>query len=84
MKNRLLNNWTFPRVLYVLMGSFVVVQSVLQSQWFGVLFGLYFAAMGLFAFGCAAGNCGVNLNSKAMQNHKDVEFEEVSSEIVKK
>lgn len=39
------------------MGLFVIGQSAISRQWFGVLFGGYFASMGLFAFGCASGNC---------------------------
>jgi len=27
------------------------------NETFGVFFGGYFASMGIFAFGCAAGNC---------------------------
>ena len=57
MKNLIFNNWTFKRVLFFLMGIFVIVQSIMNEQWLGVAFGGYFAAMGLFAFGCASGNC---------------------------
>lgn len=57
MKDRILTNWTFKRVLYLAMGITFIIQSVLSQQWFGVAFGGYFASMGLFAFGCAAGNC---------------------------
>jgi hypothetical protein len=57
MKKRILANWTFVRILYLLMGLFVIVQSAISRQWLGILFGGYFASMGLFAFGCAAGNC---------------------------
>lgn len=57
MKERILTGWNFPRVFYVLIGSVVLIQSWMQNQWVGILFGAYFAAMGLFAFGCAAGNC---------------------------
>lgn len=57
MKERILTNWTFTRALYLLMGSALIIQSAVSQQWFGVLFGGYFASMGLFAFGCAAGNC---------------------------
>mgnify|MGYP007013242908 FL=1 len=31
----------------------------MDSMWVLVPFGIYFAAMGLFKFGCAAGNCEV-------------------------
>ena len=57
MKERTLTKWTFKRALYILLGIVVIVQSVMSKQWFGVAFGGYFASMGLFAFGCGAGNC---------------------------
>ena len=46
------------------------------------LLGAYFASMGLFAFGCAAGNCfGANQNTEMQQieniDAHDIEFEEV-------
>ena len=51
-------------------------------QWVGALLGAYFASMGLFAFGCAAGNCfGTNQNTEMQQieniDAHDIEFEEV-------
>lgn len=79
MKERILSNWTFVRALYLVMGIAVIVQSVMSQQWFGVAFGGYFAAMGLFAFGCAAGNCfGGTCDVKPKQkiNIEDVPFEE--------
>ena len=57
MKNRIRNNWTITRLIYLVIGILVVIQSSIDHQWFAVAFGCYFAAMGLFAFGCAAGNC---------------------------
>lgn len=57
MKERLLYNWTFTRGLYLAMGVLVTIQSVLNEQWVGLAFGLYLASMGIFALGCAAGNC---------------------------
>ena len=55
MKQRILSNWTLRRVLYLVLGIVVMVQSVMSEQWFGLAFGAYFASMGLFAFGCAGG-----------------------------
>ena len=57
MKERLLTNWNFTRILYIIIGVAIVIQSVMSWQWFGIAFGAYFASMGLFAFGCASGNC---------------------------
>jgi len=84
MKERILTNWTFMRALYLVMGVAVIVQSVMSQQWFGVVFGGYFASMGLFAFGCAAGNCfGGNCATEPKQQStsaiQDVDFEEVKT-----
>ncbi len=57
MKNRLLQNWTISRAVFLIMGSVIAVEFVLEGQWLGAMVGIYFASMGLFAFGCAAGNC---------------------------
>ena len=82
MKERILTGWTFTRGLYLIMGILVIIQSAMQQQWFGVLFGGYFASMGLFAFGCAAGNClggncAVETQQKTNTTIQDVDFEEV-------
>ena len=84
MKERILNNWTFTRVLYLLIGGFVLMQSVIDRQWPGIFFGGYFAAMGLFAFGCAAGNCFGGICStepeqKSNTTIQDIEFEELKT-----
>lgn len=60
MKERILKNWSIIRVVYILLGGMIIVQSVLSSEWLLVAFGSYFAVMGIFAFGCASGNCKVD------------------------
>lgn len=82
MKDRILTGWTVVRGFYVLMGAFLIAQSVIEKQWFGALFGAYFASMGIFRFGCAAGNCYTgNYKSTTETNTNatidNVEFEEV-------
>lgn len=57
MKERILKNWTLTRALFLVLGTIILVQAILDQQWFGILFGSYFAAMGLFSIGCAGGNC---------------------------
>ena len=82
MKERILTNWTFTRVLYLIMGCAVIIQSVMSQQWFGVAFGGYFAAMGLFAFGCASGNCfggNCEVEPKQKTTIQDVDFQEVKA-----
>ena len=82
MRERLLTGWTFQRVLFLIMGGFILIQSIIDRQWFGIIFGIYFFSMGLFAIGCAAGNCyGVNSSfgndKKTTASITDVDYEEV-------
>ena len=84
MKERILTNWTVARVLYLVIGITVIIQAIMIQQWLGVVFGGYFASMGLFAFGCASGNCfggnpGTEPNQKSTASIPDVEYEEVKS-----
>lgn len=78
MKERILNNWGPLRILYTVLGSIVIVHSIIVREWAGILFGAYFASMGIFSFGCAAGNCGMPYRSRP-KNVKtaDIDFEEI-------
>ena len=80
MKQRILSNWTFTRAMFLVMGILVIIQSAMISQWLGVVFGMYFASMGLFAFGCASGNCATEPLQKTNATIEDVEFEEVKTQ----
>ncbi|HLV42361.1 MAG TPA: hypothetical protein VKY37_08790 [Brumimicrobium sp.] len=82
MKERILTNWSFVRALYLIMGTMVIVQSVMSQHWLGVAFGGYFASMGLFGFGCASGSCyggscSTDPKEKSNSAIQDVDFEEV-------
>ena len=77
MKQRILTGWTFSRGLYLAIGIIVVAQSITDHQWIGVVFGAYFASMGLFAFGCAAGNCNFATPKQNEKQIKDINFEEI-------
>ncbi|HUM52494.1 MAG TPA: hypothetical protein PK431_11795 [Chitinophagales bacterium] len=79
MKNRILTGWNFQRAFYLLMGLFVIVNAIMTKQWFGAIFGAYFASMGLFSFGCAAGACYTSNNTQTPTTNdiQNVEFEEV-------
>lgn len=57
MRDRILKNWSLVRGLYVVGGIMIAINSYMDEQWLGILFGAYFAAMGIFSFGCASGNC---------------------------
>ncbi|MEO5643631.1 MAG: hypothetical protein ABIQ40_06325 [Bacteroidia bacterium] len=61
MKNRILTGWTLRRGFYLAAGIFLLIQSIMDHEWLIALPGIYFASMGIFAFGCASGNCGTRL-----------------------
>jgi hypothetical protein len=81
MKQRILSGWNFRRMLYLLVGSAIIVQSAIMHEWIGILMGGYFASMGLFPLGCAAGNCFTeNDNSETKpvsEQIESIEFEEI-------
>jgi hypothetical protein len=79
MKERILTGWSFGRVLYLLLGIYVIIATAMDGHWFGILIGAYFAAMGLFRFGCAAGNCytGNSYTNSKQQESNEIHYEEV-------
>lgn len=80
MKERILKNWTVIRVVYLLMGIAMIIHSVIEKQWLGTVFGSYFSAMGLFAFGCAGGNCYIPpAPQKTKADIQEIHFEEVKN-----
>jgi len=78
MKQRILTGWTFQRGLYAAMGILIIGQSIIEKQWIGAPLGIYFASMGIFAFGCAAGNCYVSpfqqITNEKLETSKDLKF----------
>lgn len=72
MIKKIISGWSFRRALYLGLGILLIVQSVVNNMWFGVIFGAYFAAMGLFSFGCAGGHCATDtLQSKSATPDED-------------
>ena len=78
MKERILTGWTFTRALYVALGLYIIVNAIMNQQWVGVVMGGYFASMGIFSYGCAAGHCYTNPRPSGNKTEiQEVEFEEV-------
>ena len=83
MLERIKTGWNFQRIFFFAIGTLVVVQSLMSKHYLEASLGLYFAAMGLFGFGCAAGNCSAgpeqskDVNSNKAENNLDVTYEEI-------
>ena len=81
MKERILQGWNFRRVIYLVIGSYMVIQSIGLHEWMGILLGGYVASMAIFAFGCAGGNCGTDSYHAAERSGEikpeSVKYEEI-------
>jgi hypothetical protein len=51
-------------------------------EWAGLLLGGYFASMGIFSFGCAAGCCDTRYSPSRHRKTIGVEFEEVKTKTI--
>jgi len=58
------------------MGVTIVIQGFYAHQTMGIALGGYFAAMAIFGFGCAGGNCNVPVNPEKYKN-TEVDYEEI-------
>lgn len=77
MKQKLLNNWNFVRLVRLGMGIAIIVQAVaINDTLFGFI-GLLLAGMALFNAGCCGtGSCYLP-ESKNREEKKDIHYEEV-------
>lgn len=77
MLARITQKWTFIRILYTLLGLYILITAVIDKQWLGIMIGAYFASMGIFAFGCAAGNCFTTPHNETNKMKDEVHYEEI-------
>lgn len=52
------------RILFLVTGLVLLIHTLMDRQYIGALLGIYITAMGLFGFGCAAGNCSIQQTKK--------------------
>lgn len=83
MLERITSQWTLMRAMYLLMGAAIGIQSAMLGEWPGILMGSYFAAMGLFRFGCASGACFTPMNTRSESTPDENRIPEAQYEEVK-
>lgn len=59
MKNILLS-WNSRRIAYLVGGVVFMIIAIKDQSWWMLIPGAYFAAMAVFGFGCASGNCNTD------------------------
>jgi hypothetical protein len=83
MLERIKSGWNFQRIFFFAIGTVGVTQSLMSKHYLEASLGLYFAAMGLLGFGCAAGNCSTgtvqpkDAKSNKTEDNLDVTYEEI-------
>ena len=79
MKQRILTGWNFVRVLYLLMGITLIIQSIMAHQYGMALLGVYVAGLSVLGLGCMGGHCNVQPKQAIppATNTQDVTFQEV-------
>lgn len=60
--------WNLSRILFLVIGVTLIIQSLLKLEWIGIILGLYLCVMGIFKLGCASGSCNVMIDK---QNKND-------------
>lgn len=57
LKERLLKNWNFMRILYLVTGVSALIAAFLVDAWIIGVVGLFFIYMSVFSLGCTSGQC---------------------------
>jgi hypothetical protein len=77
MKETIFTNWTFFRVLRLIIGIGIVVQAFISKDTLLGLAGLFFSSMAIFNMGCCGtGGCSTSPKQKR-ESLKDITYEEV-------
>lgn len=77
MKQTILTNWTFVRILRLLLGLGIIVQAVIVKDAFLGVAGLLFSSMAVFNVGCCGtGGCAPTPKKSSKTIH-DTTYEEV-------
>jgi hypothetical protein len=77
MKQAIFNNWTFLRVLRLLIGLAIVAQAIVSKDSLFGIAGLLFTGMAIFNVGCCGvGGCNTPIVKKE-KSLKDISYEEV-------
>lgn len=77
MKNTILSNWSFLRIIRLILGIGIVVQAIYSRDVLIGAMGLLFTSMAVFNFGCcASGGCAVPIKKNSVKQ-EEVSFEEL-------
>jgi hypothetical protein len=77
MKSTIFNNWNFFRILRLILGVIIIVESIYSKDWQMSIVGLLFTGFALFNISCCgAGGCYTS-TKLSENNNKEIKYEEV-------
>lgn len=79
VKETLLTNWHFARILRLTLGIVIIIQGMIEHEIAFTLLGVAFAGMAVFNAGCCGpAGCRTSFSNKEeLAENKDVNYEEV-------
>ncbi len=77
MKQQILTNWNFMRILRLFIAGIIIIQSIAARDVVIGLFGLLILGMAVFNIGCCGGGSCYTNYKKDIQPTKDITYEEL-------
>lgn len=59
MLQKIITNWTLLRAIRLVLGVFIIIQSIEMQNYWIILPGVIFTVMALFNAGCGSNGCAV-------------------------
>lgn len=79
MKNRILSNWSFSRILRVILGFVIIAEAASGANIIGAVAGAIFVGMGIFDIGCCgSGACYVPVKNIKQEKITDISYKEIN------
>jgi hypothetical protein len=77
MKDRILSNWTLPRILRVTIGIVIIGMAISRADIASGIIGAIFTGMGVFNIGCCGSGACYTSVKKSKGELKDIGYEEI-------
>ena len=77
MKDRILSNWTLPRIVRVVIGIVITGIAISRADIASGIIGAVFTGMGVFNIGCCGSEACYTPVKNSKKDSKDISYEEV-------
>lgn len=77
MKNRILSNWTLPRILRVIIGIVIIGMAISRADIASGIIGAIFTGMSVLNIGCCGSGACYTPVKNSKKGSKDISYEEV-------